>query len=173
MSTADEVGLDLANTPARVSRMYADELLSSYQPGAREKLLRSLTEFDAPRQPGVVALSPIPFASLCAHHVLPFVGKAHIAYIPTTKIFGLSKFARVVDFHARQLQVQERMGPKIADDLEAILQPKGLLVVLEAEHLCMTIRGVKTPDVITRTAEMRGVAEEQAARDEMYRLLRL
>jgi GTP cyclohydrolase IA len=105
----------------------------------------------------MITLYNIPFYTLCAHHVIPFYGKAHIAYVPDGSIAGLSKFARTVKMFSRQLTVQEEMTVAIADFLEEKLSPKGVAVVLEAEHLCMAMRGIQAPGVVTRTAAMRGV----------------
>ena len=102
----------------------------------------------------------IAFASICEHHLLPFIGRAHVAYIPNTEGThhrGVSKLARLVDGHARRLQVQERLTTEIADSMERVLQPRGTLVVLEAEHLCMTIRGVRKPGALTITSAVRGL----------------
>jgi GTP cyclohydrolase I len=110
----------------------------------------------------MVVVKGIEFYSLCEHHMLPFFGKAHIAYIPDKKILGLSKFARVLDIFARRMQVQERMTSQIADTLMEVLQPKGLAVVTEASHLCMMMRGVEKQGSTTRTSAMRGVFKEDA-----------
>lgn len=105
----------------------------------------------------MIVVQDIPFVSVCNHHVIPFMGFAHVAYVPDKKIAGLSKFARVVDHFARALQVQERLTAQVADFLEERLEPRGVGVILRAEHLCMTIRGVQKPGALTTTAAMRGV----------------
>jgi GTP cyclohydrolase I len=107
----------------------------------------------------MVMVRDIPFASLCEHHLVPFLGKAHVAYIPSKdgRITGLSKLARVVDAVAGRLQVQERMTTQIAEAIEAALAPRGVLVVIEAEHLCMSMRGVRKPGAITVTSTVRGL----------------
>lgn len=105
----------------------------------------------------MVSVYDIPFVSLCNHHVIPFVGKAHIGYVPNELNAGLSKFARVVKYHAAGLQVQERLTTSVATYLDLKLQPKGLIVVMEAEHMCMTIRGVQSPGTQTRTTAVKGV----------------
>jgi GTP cyclohydrolase IA len=116
---------------------------------------------------------PIEFYSMCEHHMLPFFGKAHIAYIPDKKILGLSKFARVVDIFARRMQVQERMTTQIAEALESVLEPQGLAVVTEASHLCMMMRGVEKQGSSTRTQAMRGVFKTDArTRQEFLEALR-
>lgn len=132
------------------------------------KMLRELTtaeafDFKTFEDPSagdeMIVIRDITFVSVCNHHVIPFHGKAHIGYIPNDKhlIAGLSKFARLVRYHARSLQVQERLTNVIANELETRLVPKGVAVILEAEHMCMTIRGVQAPGTMTRTAAMRGV----------------
>lgn len=112
----------------------------------------------------------ISFNSLCSHHVIPFMGMCHIGYIPGAKIVGLSKFARVVKHFSAKLQVQERLTREIADFLEEQLEPRGVAVVMEAEHLCMTIRGVQSPGTITYTADMRGFFNdhERTAKAEFF-----
>lgn len=105
----------------------------------------------------MVSVYDIPFVSLCNHHVVPFMGKAHIGYVPNQLNAGLSKFARVVRYHAAGLQVQERLTTSVANFLDLKLQPKGLIVVMEAEHMCMTIRGVHAPGTQTRTTAVKGV----------------
>jgi GTP cyclohydrolase I len=115
----------------------------------------------------------IPFASMCEHHLVPFLGRAHVAYIPNAdgRITGLSKLARLVDGYARRPQVQERLTTQVADALEAQLQPKGVLVIIEAEHLCMTMRGVRKPGSSTVTSSVRGLFRDNAAtRSEAMRL---
>lgn len=114
------------------------------------------TTFPAESQ-NMVIIRDIPFASVCSHHVIPFVGFAHVAYVPNKLIAGLSKFARLVKAASRSLQVQESLTMQIADGIEHHLEPLGTAVVLEAEHLCMSIRGIQSPGAKTRTAEMRGV----------------
>jgi GTP cyclohydrolase I len=117
----------------------------------------------------MVMVRDIPFASLCEHHMIPFIGKAHLAYIPNEdgRITGLSKLARLVDGMARRLQVQERMTGQIADAMERVLAPRGVLVVVEAEHLCMSMRGVRKPGTLTITSAVRGLFRtDQATRAE-------
>lgn len=172
-TSSEEEFLDLKNTPRRVSKMYLNELLAAYQPGALESLLTKLTTFPCPggRQEMVV-LSPIPFISLCAHHVLPFVGEAHVGYIPSDRIIGLSKIPRIVDFFSAKLQVQERLTSEIADFITDYLDPLGVVVYLEARHLCMEARGVRKPGVMTRTSALRGIATKNSVKTEFYRLIR-
>lgn len=142
----------LRETPSRVARMYA-ELFS----GLHEDPADQLQKFFSESYDEIVLVRDITFCSMCEHHLLPFMGKAHIAYLPNGRVVGLSKLARVVDVVARRPQVQERMTETIADLLVTNLEAKGVAVVLEAIHTCMTIRGVKKPESICVTSAMRGV----------------
>jgi len=150
----------LADTPRRVAAMY-EELFS----GFHDDPSRHLTVTFAAEHDEMVMVRDIPFASLCEHHMVPFIGRAHVAYIPGSdgRITGLSKLARLVDGFARRLQVQERMTTQIADAIEAALAPRGVLVVLEAEHLCMSMRGVKKPGTLTITSSVRGLFRSDVA----------
>jgi GTP cyclohydrolase I len=150
----------LVGTPARVAAMYA-ELLAGMAGGADELL--GVT-FSADHDE-MVMVRDIPFSSLCEHHLVPFIGKAHIAYIPSQdgRITGLSKLARLVDAHARKLQVQERLTVEIVESIERALLPRGALVVVEAEHLCMSMRGVRKPGTLTVTSAVRGLFRTQQA----------
>jgi GTP cyclohydrolase IA len=150
----------LAATPARVAAMY-EELFA----GLGEDPSRHLTVTFAAEHDEMVMVRDIPFASLCEHHLVPFIGRAHVAYIPAEdgRITGLSKLARLVDGFARRLQVQERMTTQIADAIERALQPRGALVVVEAEHLCMSMRGVKKPGTLTVTSSVRGLFRTDVA----------
>jgi GTP cyclohydrolase I len=143
---ADE---SLAETPARVARMY-EEVLTA-------KPFESTTFPNDGEYDELVVVRDIPFHALCEHHLLPFTGVAHVGYIPGPRIVGLSKLARVVDMYSRELQVQERMTAQVANWLEETLQPRGVGVVLEAEHLCMTVRGVRAPGSRTTTSAVRGM----------------
>jgi GTP cyclohydrolase I len=144
----------LKSTPSRIAAMY-EELLA----GTDDDAGSHLTVTFSAEHDEMVMVRDIPFASLCEHHLVPFIGKAHVAYIPADdgRITGLSKLARLVDSYARRLQVQERMTTQIADTMEAVLQPRGVLVVVEAEHLCMSMRGVKKPGTLTITSAVRGL----------------
>jgi GTP cyclohydrolase IA len=144
----------LQRTPRRVARMY-EELLTA--PPFTATTFPNDGSYDE-----LVVLRDVPFHSLCEHHLLPFTGVAHIAYIPRDRIVGLSKLARVVELYARRLQVQERMTSQVADWLEEVLDPRGVGVVLEAEHLCMTVRGVRTPGARTTTSAVRGLLRTDA-----------
>ena len=141
----------LLETPDRVARM-CEEIYSGDVTAAGEHLLK---QFDAPDSELVVE-KDIVFYSSCEHHLLPFFGKAHIAYIPSGKVVGLSKLARLVDTLAKQAQIQERLTVQIADAIEQYLSPLGIMVIIEAEHTCMTMRGVKKPGSKTVTTETRG-----------------
>lgn len=129
--------------------------------------------FDAEGADQMICQWKIPLYSLCEHHLLPFVGYAHIGYIPRDRICGLSKFKRVVDLYARRLQVQERLTREIAIYLEENLNPRGVMVVIEAEHLCMTIRGVQTPGTLTTTSAVTGdfLDPSQGSREEFQRFM--
>ncbi len=144
----------LIDTPLRVAKMYA-ELLD----GINDNPQRHLdVTFEADHDE-MVMVKNISFSSLCEHHLVPFIGHAHVAYIPNDlgKITGLSKLARLVDGYSKRLQVQERLTSQIADAIDSALAPKGVLVVIEAEHMCMSIRGVKKPESITVTSAVRGI----------------
>lgn len=141
----------LRDTPNRVARMYAEMLSSLGQ--EPEGLLD--TQFDESYDEMIV-LRDIPFASMCEHHFLPFIGKAHVAYIPGRRIVGLSKLARVVEFYARLPQVQERMTRQIAEFIQNKLEPQGVAVILEAQHSCMTMRGIKKPGASMVTSHLLG-----------------
>ncbi len=146
----------LRGTPARVRKMY-DELLAGYKTDPESIINNAL--FDVTYDEMVV-VRDIEFQSLCEHHILPFIGHAHVAYIPKDKIIGLSKIPRIVDLYARRLQVQERLTRQIADFLSERLQPRGVAVVLEAVHLCASMRGVKKAEARMVTSAMCGIFKE-------------
>ena len=150
----------LLATPERVASMY-EELFS----GLHDDPARHLEVTFAADHDEMVMVRDIPFASLCEHHLVPFLGRAHVAYIPAEdgRITGLSKLARLVDGFARRLQVQERMTTEIADAIEKTLSPRGVFVVIEAEHLCMSMRGVKKPGTLTVTSSVRGLFRSDPA----------
>jgi GTP cyclohydrolase I len=157
----------LQETPARVARMYA-EMFKGLHSDAHEHLRRTFTE----KYDEVVLVRDISFASMCEHHLLPFTGKAHIAYLPRGKIVGLSKLARVVDVLSHRPQVQERMTEELADLLVSELEPKGVAVIVEASHSCMTIRGIRKPGSLCTTSAMRGIFRENAlTRSELLSLV--
>ncbi len=142
----------LCETPARVARMYAELFWGLHSDPARHLQKFFVEEYDE-----LVLVRDISFNSMCEHHFLPFMGVAHVGYIPDGKVVGLSKLARVVEEISRRPQVQERMTHQIADLLDQELKPKGVIVVLEATHTCMTIRGVRKPGSVTVTSAVRGV----------------
>ncbi len=150
----------LLDTPSRVAKAYA-EILAGYSHDPRDHLDK---QFEVDHDE-MVLVKDIPFASTCEHHMLPFIGRAHIAYIPGPdgKVCGLSKLARLVDGFARRLQVQERLNGQIADALVDRLGASGAMVVIEAEHLCMTVRGVRKPGSSTTTSAVRGGMKDSAA----------
>ena len=150
----------LLRTPERVADMYAELCSGLHEDPARHLDVR----FDADHDE-LILVRDIPFASLCEHHLMPFSGKAHVGYIPGVdgRITGLSKLARLVDGFARRPQVQERLTTQVADAIEARLNPRGVVVVIEAEHLCMSMRGVKKPGATTVTSAVRGVLRDDAA----------
>jgi GTP cyclohydrolase I len=142
----------LQNTPDRVSRMYA-ELLSGYNADPEKIVNGALFNINYDE---MVLVRDIEFYSLCEHHMLPFLGRAHVAYLPKGKVIGLSKIPRIVDMYARRLQVQERMTRQIADLLQQTLEPQGVAVVVEAVHMCSMMRGVKKHDARMTTSAMHG-----------------
>lgn len=161
----------LLETPQRVARAYA-ELLKGYQEDPAAHLDR---QFEVDHDE-LVVVRDIPFSSMCEHHMLPFIGRAHVAYIPGAagRVTGLSKFARVVDGYARRLQVQERLTVQVADAMMSRLGADGALVVMEAEHLCMTVRGVAKPGSMTTTSAVRGLLKTSpATRAEALQLIEM
>lgn len=144
---------DLLDTPKRVAEMY-EEIFSGIQKDPAGELEVVLDQ----KYEEIILLKNIPLYSVCEHHLLPFIGKAHIAYIPGQgRVSGLSKIARVADMLARRLQVQERLTTQIAEIIMAKLRPLGVMVVIEAEHLCMSMRGVQKPGTVTVTSAVRGI----------------
>lgn len=163
---ADREGL--VDTPARVTRMY-EEIFAGYAIDPREVLGVSFDE----KHEELVIVKDIVYYSQCEHHMAPFFGKIHIGYIPSGKIAGLSKFARLVEAITRRLQVQERITSEIADILEEVLKPHGAMVVVEGEHLCMCARGVKKPGSKTITSAVRGIFRtDSALRSEFMSLIK-
>lgn len=160
----------LVKTPARVAKALA-EVTTGYHQDARE-ILRSAI-FDATDSQGLVLVRDIPFYSLCEHHILPFFGQVHIAYLPGSHITGLSKLARTVEVFARRLQVQERLTRQIAEAIMEALDAQGVVVVVEAQHMCMQMRGVEKPGTVTTTVAALGCYESDVARrQEVLTLIR-
>jgi len=157
----------LRDTPARVAKMYA-ELLSGMREDPQVHLRSVFTEnYDE-----IVLLRDIPFYSVCEHHLLPFIGSAHVAYLPTGRVLGVSKLARIVDCFAKRLQCQERLTGQIADLIMTRLEPLGVAVVLEASHSCMTIRGIMKPGSTMVTSALRGIfRKDPRSRNEILSLL--
>jgi GTP cyclohydrolase IA len=161
LAIGEDPGRDgLKRTPARIADMY-EEIYSGITQDAAEHLA---VTFEAGHKE-MVLVRDIPLYSTCEHHLIPFLGKAHVAYIPGTdgKITGLSKLARLVDVYAKRPQVQERLTTQIADTLETLLQPRGVFVSIEAEHLCMSMRGVRKPGSSTVTQAVRGLFQTNPA----------
>lgn len=159
----------LRETPKRVANMY-EEIFS----GLSENPEKHLKMFYEGQSDEIVIVRDIPMYSMCEHHFLPFVGKAHIAYIPNDngKVIGLSKLARIVNTYARRPQLQERLTGQIADFIDSEMEPKGVAVVVEAEHLCMTMRGIKAAGAKTQTSALRGIIRKDArTRAEVMTLL--
>lgn len=145
----------LKDTPERVARMY-EELTCGYSESAQEHLSKTFTESGS----GLVVERDINFSSTCEHHLMPFFGKVHIGYVPDGKVVGLSKLARVVEVYAKRLQLQERLNAQIADAIFKTLSPKSVIVAIEAEHTCMTARGVKKFGSKTFTVAERGTVDD-------------
>ena len=162
-------GDDQDKTPERVADAWVDDLVSGYaaEPEAE------LTWTPAPEGCGAVLVRRIEFASVCVHHLLPFFGRAYVAYLPDRRLAGLSKIGRVVDAHARRLQTQERLTVAIRETLDRVLEPRGVTVMLDAEHTCMTLRGVRKELSRMTTVVASGLYDrEPQAREEMLGLLR-
>lgn len=153
----------LVDTPERIARMYA-EIFGGMDQDASEHLSRVFTV----ENNEMVLEKDIVFYSMCEHHMLPFFGKAHIAYIPNGKVVGLSKLARTVEVYARRLQIQEKMTGQIADAIMKYLEPQGVMVMVEAEHMCMTMRGVKKPGSQTVSIATRGVFRDNSRLQEQF-----
>lgn len=161
----------LVDTPARVTKMFA-EIFSGYELDPDEVMSGDFGGKFTETYDELVIVRDIEFYSHCEHHMVPFFGKVHIGYIPNGKVVGLSKLARVVDCFAKRLQVQERMTQEIADTVERNLDAKGVIVVIEATHLCMCMRGVKKPHSSTVTSIVRGLLKENgSARAEFFSMV--
>jgi len=159
----------LQGTPDRVVRSY-EEFFAGYAIDPNELLARTFEETDGYDE--MVLLRDIPFESYCEHHMVPILGKAHVAYMPRNRVVGISKLARVVDAYAKRLQIQEKMTAQIANTIDEVLQPAGVAVVLTAEHQCMTTRGVHKPGVGMITSRMLGCfRDDPRTRDEFLTLI--
>lgn len=150
----------LLETPARVVRAY-EEFYSGYGRDPEEVLARTFEEVEGYDE--IVCVRDITMHSHCEHHMVPFLGRAHVAYLPSTRVVGLSKLARLVEIYARRMQIQEKLTVQIADAIDRVLEPRGVAVVIEAEHHCMTTRGVRKPGATTVTSRVTGVFRENAA----------
>ena len=157
----------LLDTPKRVVKSWT-ELYKGYNQKAED----ILTVFSSDGYDQIVLLKDIEVYSMCEHHMLPFIGKAHVAYIPNEKIVGISKLARLVDIYARRLQIQERIGQQVTDDLMRLLKPKGAACIIEAQHLCMLMRGVNKQNSVMVTSSLKGVfLQNSTSRQELMNLI--
>jgi GTP cyclohydrolase I len=160
----------LLDTPGRVARSYR-ELFAGYESDPRDYLKRTFEEVGGYDE--LVVLKDIRLVSFCEHHMLPVIGRAHVGYLPTNRVVGISKLARVVQGFARRLQIQEKLTAEIALAIQEILEPQGVGVVIEAEHSCMTLRGVNTPGSTLTTSRLLGVIrDDPRTRQEFLRLAR-
>lgn len=150
----------LIDTPARVARSY-EEFFTGYAQDPEDILRRTFAEVDGYDE--VVILRNIRFESHCEHHMAPIIGRAHVAYLPDRRVVGISKLARLIDIYAKRLQIQEKMTAQIANAIEAVLNPRGVAVVIEAAHQCMTTRGVHKPGTTLVTSRMLGVFRDNPA----------
>lgn len=159
---------NLVDTDERVAKMYLD-IFSGLDEGTKPKL----TTFpNDEHYTAMIMEKEIPFYSMCAHHFIPFYGHGHIAYIPNERIVGLSKLPRLLEFFSRRPQLQERLTEEVARTLEDELKPQGVMVVIEARHLCVEMRGIKKPGALTVTSAIRGIFRDKAVREEFLDLLR-
>jgi len=159
---------DLQETPRRVAEMY-EEIFAGIKKDPKKELDIILEQ----KHDEIILLKGIPVYSVCEHHLLPFIGRAHVAYIPKGRVTGLSKLARVVDVLSKRPQVQERLTTQIAEIIMAKLKPQGCMVVIEAEHLCMSMRGVEKPGTLTVTSVVRGIfRENEKTRSEALSLMK-
>lgn len=157
----------LLGTPRRVVKMW-DEIYNGY----KQKPEDILTTFDADGYDQIVLLKDIELYSMCEHHMLPFFGKAHVAYIPNGRVIGISKLARLVDIYAKRLQIQERLGEQVTDALMKYLKPKGAACIIEATHMCMRMRGVAKQNSVMTTSSLKGVfLNKPEAKQELMQLI--
>ncbi|MDE3061392.1 MAG: GTP cyclohydrolase I FolE [Pseudomonadota bacterium] len=161
----------LVDTPKRVVKAY-EEFFSGYNVNPAAVLNRTFKEVEGYDE--MIVLRDIVFKSHCEHHMVPFTGKAHVAYIPGNKVLGVSKLARLVDAYAKRLQVQEKLTAQIATTLHEVLKPRGVAVVIEATHMCMTTRGVQKPGSVMQTSQLLGLFKsDPRTRQELFSLLKL
>lgn len=159
----------LLDTPARVVRSY-EEFFAGYSNDPVQVLSRTFSEVEGYDE--MIVMKDIRFESHCEHHMAPIIGKAHVAYLPDHRVVGISKLARLVDVYAKRLQIQEKITVQIADTLNDVLQPKGVAVVIEAAHSCMSIRGVRKPDSVCVTSAMKGLFRSNlSSRSEVMNLI--
>ena len=165
----DPTRQDLVDTPRRVAKMY-EEIFSGIKQEPKKELEVLLGE----SHNEIVLLKGISLYSMCEHHMVPFYGKAHIAYLPDKKLVGISKLARLLEIYSRRLQIQERIGEQVVDAIIQHLRPKGTACIIEATHLCMKMRGVEKQNSVMKTSSMRGVfLEDAGARQELFNLISL
>jgi GTP cyclohydrolase I len=158
----------LRETPDRVARMYEEVFAGLYKDPTQEVKTIFNEDYDE-----IVLVKDIPFCSMCEHHLMPFIGRAHTAYIPDAGVLGISKLARAVEVYSRRPQVQERLTNQVADLIEEAVKPRGVAVVIEAEHTCMTVRGIRKPGSKVITSAMRGIFRSSlASRTEVMNLIR-
>jgi GTP cyclohydrolase I len=158
----------IKDTPERVAKMY-EEIFSGLKT-PKEEILKAI---EGESHDEMILLKDIPFYSVCEHHLLPFIGRAHIAYIPSGKIVGLSELAKALEYFAKRPQVQERLTTQLADMIMSKLNPRGTMVIIDAEHLCMSMRGIKKPGSRTVTSAVRGIFRTKAStREEMLSLIK-
>jgi GTP cyclohydrolase I len=168
LAVGEDIGREgLRKTPERVARMYTELLGGTFEDPSIHLQSVFTEKYDE-----IVLLRDIPFYSICEHHLLPFIGKAHVAYLPTGQVLGVSKLARIVDNFSHRLQAQERLTGQIADFLMENLKPQGVAVVLQASHGCMTIRGIRKPGSMMVTSALRGIFKRDArSRSEVLSLM--
>ncbi len=158
----------LRDTPARVAKAYG-ELFGGYEHMPEDVLARTFEEVAGYND--LVLVKDIPFFSHCEHHMVPFFGKAHVAYLPSGRVLGLSKIARLLDLYARRLQTQEALTAQVARALDDVVRPRGVAVMIEAEHMCMVMRGVRKPGAVTMTMNFTGLFETDAAHQARFMTL--
>lgn len=162
-----DIGMGVEETPKRASRMWLNELTRGYHQDIKSLFRLFPTE----GYEGIVVVRDIPIRSTCVHHLVPFVGYASIGYVPDKHVIGLSKLPRLVDAFSRRLQIQENLNNQILEALRTYLQPKGAIVLIASEHMCMTLRGVQAPGTMTITSDVFGVLEEEGYKNEFFKMI--